>query len=462
MSDKISYSKNNKLNKPTVQNKPSLDNINKPTVNNPTLKPVVNKPEITNKKNHEVYNPKVELTIDNLDGNDQNDTNSILMKKPLISIKSVLTKAYIPSKYDALTFEELINSTIDNITTKSDKILVPLTKCGYFRRKDLEEILNPIIDRCRYIISKNNKTNELEMTLKSISVIQARFTDVRRHLKKLDMPKHLFEQLKEYFSLASYIQPRTDWKNNKPIKDKNGKQLYVKESRLVIRETTLLLNKKSENTIFVKTKEMDTLIEASNKVINNPKANAYTTACALIILSGRRCIEVLKQGEIKLLPKDHALYKNHVVFTGQAKLKTRVVDDENMIIPIATDNIEKFVEAWYRIDTLRNTTFKPCVTHKDFNNRSGTLRKAFKKYITDLKLDIRSEKMERKTGERAIMGLHNARALYFQYHAKYSKEEFNKAHGTRYNMAKYGSVILGHSELDIKTTANYNFYEIIN
>ena len=159
-------------------------------------------------------------------------------------------------------------------------------------------------------------------------------------------------------------------------------------------------------------------------------------AIFVALASGRRAVEILKAGEFKKGKK------NHVLFTGQAKTKTRE-DTEPFIIPTLVSN-DRLIKAH---DKLKAKLSEISFYEKDFNS------------LTPEEINGGTAgRLNRKV--KSILGdeftFKDLRATY----AKRASEIYHD--DTKTSVAVFYSMILGHSERDIATQLSYQGIVISN
>ena len=294
-----------------------------------------------------------------------------------------------------------------------------------------------------------DKKNGIEKTFRSLKVRSKNNTPVRNHIKSLNIDYDLKKQLLDIFSLNKDEKRKIKDEANQLIMDKNQNQIEVKES------------------------EYNILVNSSINILKESKTHVIKSLIAFIVLSGRRAIEICKQGNFTLLDDNHPLKETHVRFYGQAKLKTRDENKDGLLIPIACDT-KYFIDKWNGLLDKRNEMFKDANTSSSFSKKSSNVRKEFKKLLDKLGLDIKSEKLSKLKDEdgnllkdnkgnplKSKIGLHNARSLYLIYHIKYSLKTYENYLNKKLSNNAFASLILGHDVGDLHSANSYQFFRLV-
>jgi hypothetical protein len=189
------------------------------------------------------------------------------------------------------------------------------------------------------------------------------------------------------------------------------------------KETTKSASNKHKKPITVKINQIRKTAESI--IRNRDNADWFLLVCAVVALTGRRPIEVIKIGEFT--PAEH---ENHVTFYGQAKLRGR--EDTPNEIPIIGSTPKDIIE------TVKLIRFQRDYTDRDndsINNSTAlTLNSMLRKHFGNQDIDMRT-----------------LRTLY----AIVLDKEFYEKYGSNVSKPLYLAKALGHAEDDVKTQTHY-------
>jgi len=274
------------------------------------------------------------------------------------------------------------------------------------------------------ILALNEKGFDTE---RDILKIQKRFKNDDLSLLNADMPElrnNLSELKKEYINKDQKlyealhklrIEPHAYYQM-KPTSDVRGR-MKIKSAKQ--------LSAKHNNQKIVSLARIEQILKEMDE-----SEHWVDLAIFIALASGRRAIEVLKTGTFK------SGKKNHVLFEGQAKTKTRE-DNASFIIPTLIDT-SRLINAHEKLKVKLNGI---CLYGKKFDNldaeeinggTAGRLNKQVKKLLGEnfTFKDLRSIYAKR------------ASTIYHDDKKTTSVEEFY-------------SVILGHSKKDLSTQLSY-------
>jgi len=196
--------------------------------------------------------------------------------------------------------------------------------------------------------------------------------------------KREIEYLRKHLTLASLRRARTDYRNAIK-KHYDGKELPIsfKDSHIALKYFVL---KKSEVSSYIEHEET----RKNNYLIGNrliicdsqemvavaeillDSDSAYEICAGLLLLTGRRTVEIWLTGNFKAINNDR------VVFSGQAKNAHAMNPRDNYEIPVLAD-AHKIVNALNRLRSLKNFSGK---TEREVNSlTSNRLGKVVKKHF---------------------------------------------------------------------------------
>lgn len=255
------------------------------------------------------------------------------------------------------------------------------------------------------------------MALHTDTTVKTYLTDIRRALDPENEQERPLQQVKHIFvrTLFSAFRDRMI-----AIKDDDRTKVKAKMSNNPVVNATALIAHAIET------------LENLKKGVNTK----YTdVALALIMLTGRRPIEVLSCGHFEPDPTDN----RKVFFSGQAKGKHTTVDkkDKVFLVPVLADSdLVIFAKQWLEAhcERIEDSTV--------FNN----------KYSKPLN---RAMPIWRSVGEQENLTPKSLRAVY----ANYCADHFNT--GSVNSRAVYLASIMGHEPNDPETFQSYQCYQVI-
>lgn len=174
-------------------------------------------------------------------------------------------------------------------------------------------------------------------------------------------------------------------------------------------------------------------------------------AASLIVLSGRRPVEVLKTG-------DFEVRGTKLFFTGQAKTKGRTGKDLGFEIPVLC-NAKKFVEAFQRLRLLKDCSE---MTNDDVNRRvENKVNDKVKRVYGVLNPGIKGCSDLRKVYAAIVYHLYKTqRKFVWVTKTEDYKEGLEDNHKKGFNEYQFFKAILGHGEKESGSTQNYQKFEV--
>jgi len=290
---------------------------------------------------------------------------------------------------------KLAQTTYASYLTDYRNAIKALNKKGLNTDKDISRIKKAFK---KYDLSLLNA--EMPKLHENLKILEDKYIDIEPSLyariKKLRIYPHAYYLMKVNISVAN------------SIKSKNSEQLITKHTAQKV------VNRAAIKQIL---DEMD-------------KSEHWADLAIFIALaSGRRAIEILSNGSFKKGKKDH------VLFTGQAKTKTRD-DDEPFIIPLLVSH-KRLIDAHNKLKTaLDGISFY----EKDFDS-------------------LTAEEVNGGTAgrlNRKVKSILGEEFTFKDLRATYAKRASEIYHDeTKTSAAVFYSMILGHSERDIATQLSY-------
>ena len=215
---------------------------------------------------------------------------------------------------------------------------------------------------------------------------------IKIYRKKVNtLVKKEIEYLRSNLTLASLRRARTEYRNANR-KHHAGKNLTIsykgkwerEHTHIAVKYFTL---KKSEVATYIKSEESrkndylvgnrliicdaQKMIDVAESLLDSE--SAYNICAGLLLLTGRRTVEIWLTGNFEVIKKDH------VLFSGQAKNANAKEPRDNYEIPVLAD-ANKIANALTRLREIKNLRGK---TEREVNSlTSNRLGKVVKKHFS--------------------------------------------------------------------------------